>query len=316
MRDSPGHSCLAAAVEEVGDVGVLLGLRAVQLAGAASGQHLRDRVRYVLLLEHDRTVQVVPVPGHRRQIDRRVQQLLRELSCPVGTEVEEDRGVACLDPRPALEVDRFEELVRHTRVVLLLHVRDGLRRRGRPGTHDRVERALGPLPPLVAIHRVVAAGDGRDPLLRQVGEVVDGGVRRDVAAVGERVDPGLVGCEAEQCAEVVDVRVDASVGDEAEQVDVPAALERPAQGRALEERAVLDRLVHAHQVLEEDPAGADRQMADLGVAHLAGREADRLARRLQRRMRVPRPRAGRRPACRPGRRRCRGRAARSPTRPG
>ena len=86
--------------------------------------------------------------------------------------------------------------------------------------------------------------------------------------------------------EVVDVRVDAAVRDEAEQVDVPATLEGAAQGRVLEERAVLDRAVHAHQVLVEDPARPDRQVADLGVPHLAGRQADRLAGGLQLRVRV------------------------------
>ena len=112
-------------------------------------------------------------------------------------------------------------------------------------------------------------------------------MRRDVAAVRERVDPGLLGREAEQRPQVVDVRVDAAVGDEPEQVDAVAALERRAEERrVLEERAVLDRLVHAHQVLVEDPAGADRQVADLGVAHLAGRQADRLAGGVERRVRV------------------------------
>src|SRR5581483_1933319 len=82
-------------------------------------------------------------------------------------------------------------------------------------------------------------------------------------------------------AQVVDVRVHAAVRDEAEQVDVAAAVERAAQRRVLEERPVLDRPVHAHQVLVEDPARADRQVADLGVAHLARRETDRLSRRLQ-----------------------------------
>ena len=49
-----------------------------------------------------------------------------------------------------------------------------------------------------------------------------------------------------------------------------AALERADERRVLEEGAVLDRVVDAHQVLVEHAAGADRQMADLGVAHLPG----------------------------------------------
>ncbi len=109
---------------------------------------------------------------------------------------------------------------------------------------------------------------------------------RDVAAVGERVDPGLLGSEAEERSQVLDVRVDAAVGDESEQVHVPTALERRAEDRALVEGPVLDRLVHPHQVLVEDPARTDRQVAHLGVAHLARGQADGLAGRLQRGVRV------------------------------
>src|SRR5581483_4829463 len=61
------------------------------------------------------------------------------------------------------------------------------------------------------------------------------------------------------------------------------------QRLVLEERPVLDRAIHAHQILEEDAAGADGQVADLGVAHLAGRQPDRLARRGDRRVRARLP---------------------------
>ena len=83
----------------------------------------------------------------------------------------------------------------------------------------------------------------------------------------------------------------AAVRDETQQMHVLAALEGGAQDRVVEELARLDRLVHAHEVLEEDAARADGEMPDLGVAHLAGRQADRLAGRLQRRMRVRAPEA-------------------------
>ena len=114
-------------------------------------------------------------------------------------------------------------------------------------------------------------------------------MRRDVAPVGERVDPRLLRRELEQRLEVVDVRVDAAVRDEAEQVDVLAAFERAAEDGVLEERAVFDRSVHAHEILQEDAAGADRQVADLGVAHLAVREPDGGARRFELRMREVAP---------------------------
>ncbi len=87
------------------------------------------------------------------------------------------------------------------------------------------------------------------------------------------------------------VRVHAPVGDEPEQVDVLAALERGDERRVLEERAVLDRLVHAHQVLEGHASGADREMSDLRVPHLPGRKADRLPGGLEGRVRVLGPQA-------------------------
>ncbi len=74
---------------------------------------------------------------------------------------------------------------------------------------------------------------------------------------------------------------------------VPAALTRAAERRderlVLEEAAVRDRSVDALEVLIEHPTGADRQMPDLRVAHLSGRQADRLAGRLEPSMGVLRP---------------------------
>jgi hypothetical protein len=49
------------------------------------------------------------------------------------------------------------------------------------------------------------------------------------------VDPRLFGREPEQGAQVVDVRVDAAVGDETEQVDSLAALEGAQERGVLEQ---------------------------------------------------------------------------------
>ena len=92
---------------------------------------------------------------------------------------------------------------------------------------------------------------------------------------------------------MVDVRVDPAIGDEPEQVNVGAALPGGPEGagerRVREEVAGLDRLVHPHQVLQDDAARADRQVADFRVSHLAGREPDVLPGRAQGRVRVARP---------------------------
>ena len=120
--------------------------------------------------------------------------------------------------------------------------------------------------------------------------------RGDVTSVREGVHPRplahpfAVG-ETEQRAEVVDVRVHAAVRHEPEQVDVAPALactrERGDECLVLGERAVLDCAVHPREILEEDPPGADREVTDLGVAHLPSGQADCLARRGERPVRVP-----------------------------
>ena len=123
-------------------------------------------------------------------------------------------------------------------------------------------------------------------------------MRRDVATVGECVNPRPVGHpvalgQLEQREEVIDVRVDAALRDEAEQVHVaaplPRPLERPDERRVLEDRAVPDGQVDPHQILEQDAARADREVADLGVAHLPGGQADCLTRGGEARVRVRRP---------------------------
>jgi hypothetical protein len=109
------------------------------------------------------------------------------------------------------------------------------------------------------------------------------------------LEHALAPCELEQRAQVLDVRVDAAVGDEPEQVDVAIPLarapERAGERVILEERPVARRAVHALEILVEHTAAADRQVTDLRVAHLPGREPDRLARCLERRVRELRPQA-------------------------
>ena len=66
-------------------------------------------------------------------------------------------------------------------------------------------------------------------------------------------------------------------------------LESADEGGIDEDRAVADGQVHPHQILEQDAARADRQVADLRVAHLPRRQADRLPGGGEARVRVGRP---------------------------
>ena len=116
---------LAAAVEEVRHVRVLLRLGGVELADAVLAQHLGERPLDDVLGERDGEREVVAVARHRREVDAELAELLGELAAPVGAEVEEDRGVGRrVEPRPALDDGRLDELVRDTRVVVPLHFRE------------------------------------------------------------------------------------------------------------------------------------------------------------------------------------------------
>ncbi len=123
-------------------------------------------------------------------------------------------------------------------------------------------------------------------------------MRRHVAAVRERVHPRplrhpLSLGQLEKRAQVVDVRVNTPVGDEAEQMDVAAALsrapERGSERAVLRERAVLDREAHAREVLEQDPARPDREVPHLRVPHLSHWKPDRLTGGGERRVRIAIP---------------------------
>ena len=75
-----------------------------------------------------------------------------------------------------------------------------------------------------------------------------------------------------------DMGVNSAVRDEPEKVEVSSPLagpgERAAQRLVRVEGPVLDRAVDADEVLVDGPPGADRQVADLRVSHLARRKAD------------------------------------------
>ncbi len=85
--------------------------------------------------------------------------------------------------------------------------------------------------------------------------------------------------EGEQVAQMA---VHAAVGHEADEVERIAAasdaIHRRDERRVLEKITVADALVDAREVLVDDAAGAHVHVADLGVAHLARRQADGFAR--------------------------------------
>src|ERR1700722_15436290 len=93
-----------------------------------------------------------------------------------------------------------------------------------------------------------------------------------------------------QTRRMVLMRMPPAWGDEAHQVTGPAALfqcrDEADESRPRGDRAVLDGIADPHQFLLDDAAGADGQMADLGVAHLPVRQSDRAAGGVEERVRA------------------------------
>ena len=228
-----------------------------------------------------------------------LEQPARELPAAVGPEVEEDRRVdRRIEPGACREHDRLDELVGDAALVARDTAASGSTAALAHAVEDRRDGPIGALDAVVAVHRVVAADDGRDPAGGQRREIVDGRMRRDVAAVRERVDPRPVRHPVRRASSSSARRWSMCewtppVRDEAQQVDVAATRSRPLESaderRILEDRAVANGQVHAHQILEQHPARADRQVADLRVAHLPRRKADRLTGGGEARVRVGRP---------------------------
>jgi hypothetical protein len=154
---------LLAAVEEIRDVGVLLGLRDVELAHGALGERTGQGELRALGREGDGIGPPLLVFGHRRVAADGPGELLGDLAHAVGPEVEGDDGVALgIDRRVLPHARRRDELVG---LVALVGRADGrgprVRRVRRLALEQEIDGPLRAVPALVAVHRPVASDDRR-----------------------------------------------------------------------------------------------------------------------------------------------------------
>ena len=279
---------------------VLLGLCNAQLGQALVRDILAEGVLQALRLEGNlnardgriilRHADVVDVAALTLEaVELVVNERTGDLTRAVGTEVGEDDRVVILDGRALGHDDRNDELVGDACVIGRLHrlvcgssmLADAL--------GDRLICLFYAVPALVAVHRVVTAGDGgnaaklqRINLVLQAVDILDTGLRGRVTAVHEAVEAYLAQTVAarqlEQREHVIDMRVYAAVGQQAEDMQrgiKPFALVDCAHERLVrEEIAVLNGLGDAGQLLIDDTARTDIGVTNLGVAHLAVRQTD------------------------------------------
>jgi hypothetical protein len=130
-----------------------------------------------------------------------------------------------LDPRlVTTEDNRLQELIRLIHLVLLLDRLDSILASLSDTSNKTIDSDLDPIPSLVSVHGVVSPTDGGDlaeadllDVILEVLHVAGGGARGSVSPVSEEVDEDFGNADllgsGEEGFEVVDVRVDSSVGD-------------------------------------------------------------------------------------------------------
>ena len=92
-RVSPSHSDSSPPLKKYVTCAYFSVSAAWSCRSAGRAQRFRERVDDFLLGEGDRRVDVLRVPGHRRQVDAPLEQASGELPPPIRSEVEEDRGI-------------------------------------------------------------------------------------------------------------------------------------------------------------------------------------------------------------------------------
>src|SRR5882762_5254198 len=151
---------------------------------------------------------------------------------------------------------------------------------------------------VVAVHGVIAAderGDLSDTqftnfLLELLHEIA-AAVRRRVAAIHEAVNQDVLDFlllgHFQQCEQMIDVRVHAAIAEQAHQMQstLAATLHGLLEKRHVLHLLVGDEQVDAGDVHVYDAAGADVEVADFTIAHLAFRKADVRARSMDQRIR-------------------------------
>ncbi len=319
-----GEGLFDAAVEKVGDVGVLFGLGDAEVAEVVDSHDVGEEVVHALGRDYHGELELGVVLGHGGEEkvfgdgdggDFEVElggfgeaaalvggeaavagEDAGDLSDAVGAVVEADDGVVGGDEADwgaggVGAGEGLDELVGDAVVVAFADAGDGVGVAAAGWVSgDHGAEGLGfLLPAVVAVHGVVAAADagelaGADlgELLVELFEIACAAGGEGVAAVEEGVDVDALEVvlrgHAEEGVEVSELGVDAAVGDEADEVQGVAALGCVVhgldEGGVLEELAGGDGGVDAGDVHADDAAGAEVEVADFGVAHLAVGEAD------------------------------------------
>ena len=299
------------AIKEIRDVSVFFRFGNAQLGLAGLGQDFAQCVGDPFFIIDDVYRKVVFVTGHGRKV--RVQFLRtreaveigddesgRQLTGPVGAEVEEDDAVPILDGM-FMDDCRDDEFVGNVSCIGMFQAGLGIRFLRSFAEGDGIIGFFDAFPALVAVHGIVAAADGGDftdaefcALVFQFLEVFAGTAGQYVAAVEEGVDVDFLQAIAlrhfQKTIEMLFTAVDAARRYQAQQVESRVffldVFHGTDESRLLEESSVFDILGDLGQRLVHNTSRTDIKMAHFRVANLAVRQTDVFARCAEIRMRI------------------------------
>ena len=291
-----------AAVEEEGDMSVLLGLGNTQLGFTVLRQILAHGVDQLLRLECDIYVghgSVVLSHAHIVYLEEAVFALKAaelgvykgacDLTRSVGTEVVEDHAVVLFYGVAALDDSGYHELVCHAVVIAVLNSLNGAALLDALAVYDGAVRLFYALPAVISVHGVVAAHDGSYlayadflALFDSLSHILLSARGGHVASVEKGVDVYLLKTSAlsqlEDAVHMCVVAVHAARRQQTEEMQravvLDSVVDSLVHSLVIEEVAVLDSLGDAGQLLIYYPARAHVGVADLAVAHLSVGQTD------------------------------------------
>ena len=313
------------AVEEARDVAELLGLGDAELADAGLGYYFAKKVVHAAACAHrseEVVLELVPVAGEAEEGHLRAggaltgvvvaYESLGQLDGAVLAVVGVHDHIAVLHAVVAADHIAGNVLVGHRGTVgrdacLILGLDALFDRRGllALAADDAVVGLARKLPVLDAVHAIVAAHGCTDRRVSdggqlgfEAGDVLKRRTRGRVASVKERMNDdaalGELGARTlHELEEVLLVGMDALVLKEPEEMELRVVGLPPGDEvlplRALEELAGREAVVDALQLLDDDAAGAHVEVADLGAALIAVRQADGLAAAVEQAVGIARP---------------------------
>ena len=297
-----GEKLFPAAVEKKRHMGVFLGLGDAQLRHTGIRHNLaenpggNDRWKQA----GEEAVEVAGIFDHaagrrpgdrgspRKIVEFGIDQGGENLAHAVGAEITRQQAVARRHAGIIADHRRQHEFIRLAASIGDVDRRQGVLGRRAARRHQGVIGQGNAIPAIVAVHGVIAPGDGGDTnagnRLRggdEIGDIALGARRRHVPAISEDMHhdgDAMAGDDPRERRDLPQVTVYAAVRDDPQ--DMADTLALPELGGEFRkdgiagQGAVGDRLIDARHDLGDHPAGADIHMADLGIAHLVVGQAD------------------------------------------